>query len=167
VEEDPLAALGRFMLQGSHSQPAKLVFTDESARVLLSAVSNATDASAIEARMVGTDSPLRMKRLRRHSPREMPHQASPASHVLVPRGLDNLGNTCFANSSLQCLVRLPYAAPYFRIHRCDTSKYVAEKSWAALLSTLSPFVVNVPFHDFMQGKEVVSCVRHNQCIAAS
>jgi len=41
---------------------------------------------------------------------------------LAPRGLVNLSNTCFVNSSMQCLLSLPWVVAYFTENTFDTSK---------------------------------------------
>jgi ubiquitin C-terminal hydrolase len=67
------------------------------------------------------------QRRRISTPTSTPHQMAPPSRqIYMEVGLENLGNTCFMNSSLQCLLHIEPLVSYFLA--TDISKALNEAS---------------------------------------
>lgn len=65
--------------------------------------------------------------------------------ILQPKGLRNLGNTCFMNSALQCLTHSPNLAEYF-LKLTRSKKALSKKDIL--------FVVLNYFHNYAKGGKV-------------
>ncbi|KAJ3013885.1 UNVERIFIED_CONTAM: Ubiquitin carboxyl-terminal hydrolase 15 [Siphonaria sp. JEL0065] len=131
---------------------------------LISEVSSVSDTTVYESLGVETEMPkLVHNPVKYESKRTTPKAsinlpAQPSSAVFVPIeyaptmpngivGLNNLGNTCYLNSALQCLLQTPDLMQYFLSTVFDTPEEAVKAVWSRLYSTTPPTKLADAFAD--------------------
>lgn len=115
-----LAQLGRFLLQCGSSSAT--LMDDNSSKLRFSQVlRTVADATkGVESTSV-TERPVdkQYQPVRRSSEKPIAREAAHGPAVVktvLPSGLENVGQMCYANALLQCVIYLPYFSPFLQSH---------------------------------------------------